>query len=62
MKSLFAINQNPESSELLQLSKRTGLSKRVLQVWFQNSRAYYRKKNSITHDTKYEKYLLKMVN
>lgn len=32
MKSYFAINQNPDAKDLKQLSQKTGLSKRVLQV------------------------------
>lgn len=34
MKSYFAINQNPDAKDLKQLSQKTGLSKRVLQVSF----------------------------
>lgn len=43
MKSYFAINQNPDAKDLKQLSQKTGLSKRVLQVWFQNARAKWRR-------------------
>ena len=43
MKAHFQINQNPDSKDLKELSERTGLQKRVLQVWFQNSRAKQRK-------------------
>merc|ERR1719412_2558258 len=43
MKSHFQINQNPDSRELKMLSQKTGLDKKVLQVWFQNSRAKYRR-------------------
>ena len=32
MKSYFALNQNPDAKDLKQLSQKTGLSKRVLQV------------------------------
>ena len=32
MKSYFAINHNPDAKDLKQLSQKTGLSKRVLQV------------------------------
>ncbi|XP_055321215.1 LIM/homeobox protein Lhx9-like [Sitodiplosis mosellana] len=49
MKSYFAINQNPDAKDLKQLSQKTGLSKRVLQVWFQNARAKWRR-NSMRHD------------
>jgi hypothetical protein len=45
MKAHFQINQNPDSKDLKELSERTGLQKRVLQVWFQNSRAKQRKSN-----------------
>uniref|UniRef100_A0A336LHF9 CSON011496 protein n=1 Tax=Culicoides sonorensis TaxID=179676 RepID=A0A336LHF9_CULSO len=43
MKSYFAVNQNPDAKDLKQLAQKTGLSKRVLQVWFQNARAKYRR-------------------
>ncbi|CAD5121365.1 DgyrCDS9888 [Dimorphilus gyrociliatus] len=43
MKSYFALNQNPDAKDLKQLSEKTGLTKRVLQVWFQNARAKYRR-------------------
>lgn len=33
MKSYFAINQNPDAKDLKQLAQKTGLSKRVLQVF-----------------------------
>lgn len=36
MKSYFAINQNPDAKDLKQLSQKTGLSKRVLQVNWEN--------------------------
>jgi hypothetical protein len=32
MKSYFAINHNPDAKDLKQLSQKTGLPKRVLQV------------------------------
>lgn len=34
MKSYFAVNQNPDAKDLKQLAQKTGLSKRVLQVSF----------------------------
>ena len=37
MKSYFALNHNPDAKDLKQLSIKTGLSKRVLQV---NTRAH----------------------
>lgn len=43
MKSYFAINQNPDAKDLKQLAQKTSLSKRVLQVWFQNARAKWRR-------------------
>ncbi|RZF34402.1 hypothetical protein LSTR_LSTR013108 [Laodelphax striatellus] len=43
MKSYFNINQNPDAKDLKQLAQKTGLSKRVLQVWFQNARAKWRR-------------------
>lgn len=35
MKSYFAINHNPDAKDLKQLSQKTGLPKRVLQVWYE---------------------------
>ncbi|ESO10044.1 hypothetical protein HELRODRAFT_150188, partial [Helobdella robusta] len=43
MKSYFSLNHNPDSKDLKQLAQKTGLSKRVLQVWFQNARAKHRR-------------------
>lgn len=43
MKSYFNLNHNPDAKDLKQLSQKTGLSKRVLQVWFQNARAKHRR-------------------
>ncbi|XP_067629272.1 protein apterous isoform X1 [Eurosta solidaginis] len=43
MKSYFNINHNPDAKDLKQLSQKTGLPKRVLQVWFQNARAKWRR-------------------
>ncbi|XP_066595525.1 LIM/homeobox protein Lhx9-like isoform X2 [Prorops nasuta] len=43
MKNYFAVNQNPDAKDLKQLAQKTGLSKRVLQVWFQNARAKWRR-------------------
>ncbi|XP_054157248.1 LIM/homeobox protein Lhx9-like [Oppia nitens] len=43
MKQYFNLNHNPDSKDLKQLSQRTGLAKRVLQVWFQNQRAKWRR-------------------
>uniref|UniRef100_A0A8R1I8H6 Homeobox domain-containing protein n=1 Tax=Caenorhabditis japonica TaxID=281687 RepID=A0A8R1I8H6_CAEJA len=43
MKSYFALNHNPDAKDLKQLAAKTNLTKRVLQVWFQNARAKYRR-------------------
>ncbi|XP_029638826.1 LIM/homeobox protein Lhx9-like isoform X3 [Octopus sinensis] len=43
LKSYFALNHNPDTKDLKQLAQKTGLNKRVLQVWFQNARAKYRR-------------------
>nr|XP_032829052.1 LOW QUALITY PROTEIN: LIM/homeobox protein Lhx9-like [Petromyzon marinus] len=43
MKSFFALNHNPDAKDLKQLAQKTGLTKRVLQVWFQNARAKFRR-------------------
>ncbi|KFM70482.1 LIM/homeobox protein Lhx9, partial [Stegodyphus mimosarum] len=51
MKSYFAINQNPDAKDLKQLAQKTGLSKRVLQVWFQNARAKWRRNNMKQQDS-----------
>ena len=50
MRSHFQINQNPDSRELKMLSQKTGLDKKVLQVWFQNSRAKWRRSQSGSSD------------
>ncbi len=39
----FEIDPNPDAAELERVSQLTGLSKRVTQVWFQNSRARQKK-------------------
>ncbi|XP_060073412.1 LIM/homeobox protein Lhx9-like isoform X2 [Ylistrum balloti] len=51
MKSYFGLNHNPDAKDLKQLAQKTGLSKRVLQVWFQNARAKYRR-NVLKQDDK----------
>ncbi|CAI4228496.1 unnamed protein product [Auanema sp. JU1783] len=43
MKVYFNLNHNPDAKDLKQLAQKTGLTKRVLQVWFQNARAKYRR-------------------
>ncbi|KAL3105402.1 hypothetical protein niasHT_025766 [Heterodera trifolii] len=47
MKNYFACNHNPDAKDLKQLSQKTGLTKRVLQVWFQNARAKHRRNQQI---------------
>jgi len=42
----FEIDPNPDAAELERVSQLTGLSKRVTQVWFQNSRARQKKQGS----------------
>ncbi|GMT05029.1 hypothetical protein PENTCL1PPCAC_27203, partial [Pristionchus entomophagus] len=46
MKNYFNLNHNPDAKDLKQLATKTGLSKRVLQVWFQNARAKFRRANN----------------
>ncbi|XP_061112040.1 LIM/homeobox protein Lhx9-like [Conger conger] len=43
MESYFALKHNPDGKDWTCLSHRTGLPKRVLQVWFQNARAKLRR-------------------
>ncbi|XP_043938069.1 LIM/homeobox protein Lhx9-like [Protopterus annectens] len=51
MESYFAVKHNPDGKDWEQLSKKTGLPKRVLQVWFQNARAKLRKSLSQEENT-----------
>ncbi|XP_071485481.1 uncharacterized protein [Diadema antillarum] len=55
MKSYFAMNHNPDAKDLKQLAHKTGLTKRVLQVWFQNARAKYRRTVTKKDDDKSDK-------
>ena len=42
----FNVDPNPDGHDLERIAKQTGLSKRVTQVWFQNSRARQKKQSS----------------
>lgn len=42
----FNMDANPDGHDLERIAKLTGLSKRVTQVWFQNSRARQKKQTS----------------
>ncbi|CAF0790184.1 unnamed protein product [Didymodactylos carnosus] len=48
MRSYFNLNHNPDAKDLKNLAEKTGLQKRVLQVWFQNARAKFRRSSSRT--------------
>uniref|UniRef100_A0A0N4Z8N5 Homeobox domain-containing protein n=1 Tax=Parastrongyloides trichosuri TaxID=131310 RepID=A0A0N4Z8N5_PARTI len=51
MKAYFNLNHNPDSKDLKALAQKTGLTKRVLQVWFQNARAKHRRNNAGVSDS-----------
>lgn len=42
----FQLDSNPDGQDLERIAQITGLSKRVTQVWFQNSRARQKKHSS----------------
>uniref|UniRef100_A0AC34PXI2 Uncharacterized protein n=1 Tax=Panagrolaimus sp. JU765 TaxID=591449 RepID=A0AC34PXI2_9BILA len=50
MKRYFQLNHNPDAKDLKGLAQKTGLTKRVLQVWFQNARAKYRRSQANNPD------------
>lgn len=43
LQSNFQLDSNPDGQDLERIAQVTGLSKRVTQVWFQNSRARQKK-------------------
>ena len=45
----FNIDSNPDARDLERIAQITGLSKRVTQVWFQNTRARQRRQNAVLH-------------
>lgn len=44
----FNLDSNPDGQDLERIALQTGLSKRVTQVWFQNSRARQKKNMQVS--------------
>ncbi|BES97678.1 zinc finger [Nesidiocoris tenuis] len=49
LKSHYALNPRPKRDELARIAERVGFSVRVVQVWFQNSRARDRREGRLVH-------------
>ncbi len=47
----FQLDSNPDGQDLERIAQITGLSKRVTQVWFQNSRARQKKHQQQSHSS-----------